>query len=134
MGYMHHELTLLTPPQRVSLYTTLSHFVVDAIEHAVDVFGHGDGVGRVKGLCPHRVSQEEHVLQHAFKNHQEARRARCPQGKNMIAYMLTTSTYTNAFPYRKTSIGVCSWNSVRVYLFGRCCSEFGAVWPVAPVA
>lgn len=44
------------------------------------LFGHGSDVGRVQGLRQHGLPQEEHVLQHALADREEARRARNPKG------------------------------------------------------
>lgn len=51
-------------------------------DRAADVSGHGSGSRRVEGLRKHGLPQEEHVLQHALADCEEARRARDPEGKN----------------------------------------------------
>jgi len=57
------------PPPRSSLFC------------AADLFGHGSCFGRVQILREHGLLKEEHVLQHALTDPEEARRARYPKGE-----------------------------------------------------
>lgn len=49
--------------------------------YAADLFGYGSCFGRVKIFRQHRVPKEEHVLQHALTDLEEARRTRYPKGE-----------------------------------------------------
>lgn len=55
---------------------------VSACLRPADVVRYGDRLGGVKGVRQHGVSQEEHVLQHAIKDRQEACWSRSAQGKS----------------------------------------------------